>query len=95
MKSYHRMESKIDVNQLFYDNEVETNQMSGCLSLAYRYVKILIQNFSSRWRLLRMKNCWVFFSKFGIFEIIGLLGSIHLADAFYLAHAQGLSELRI
>ena len=38
MKSYHRMESKIDVNQLFYDTDVETSQMSGCLSLAYRAV---------------------------------------------------------
>ena len=37
MKSYHRMESKIDVNQLFYNDDVDTTQMSGCLSLAYRH----------------------------------------------------------
>ena len=36
MKSYHRIESKIDVNQLFYNDDVGTTQMSGCLSLAYR-----------------------------------------------------------
>ena len=38
MNTYHRMEAKIDVNQLFYDEDVETSQMSGCLSLAYRAI---------------------------------------------------------
>ena len=37
MKSYHRIESEIDVNQLFYNDDVDTTQMSGCLSLAYRH----------------------------------------------------------
>ena len=38
MKSYHVIESKIDINQLFYSNDIETGQMSGCISLAYRAI---------------------------------------------------------
>lgn len=38
MESYHSVESKVDINQLFYDDDVETGQMSGCISLAYRAV---------------------------------------------------------
>ena len=38
MKSYHQIESKIDINQLFYSNDIETGQMSGCISLAYRAI---------------------------------------------------------
>ena len=38
MKTYHQIESKIDINQLFYSNDIETGQMSGCISLAYRAI---------------------------------------------------------
>ena len=40
METYHPMESQVDVNQLFYSDESENGQqqMSGCISLAYRAV---------------------------------------------------------
>ena len=38
MTTYHPMESKVDINSLFYSRDLETGQMSGCISLAYRSV---------------------------------------------------------
>ena len=38
MKTYHGIESTIDINQLFYSSDIETGQMSGCISLAYRAI---------------------------------------------------------
>lgn len=38
MDTYHRIESQLDVNQLFYDDSESSAQMSGCISLAYRAV---------------------------------------------------------
>lgn len=37
MSSYHRVESQIDITDLFYNRDSET-QMSGCISLAYRAI---------------------------------------------------------
>ena len=54
MKSYHRIESKIDVNQLFYNDDVDTTQMSGCLSLAYRH-RIYIRTAFRAYCLF----CWI------------------------------------
>ena len=38
MSTYHPLESKVDINDLFYSRDMETGQMSGCISLAYRAI---------------------------------------------------------
>jgi hypothetical protein len=38
MATYHPIESKLDINDLFYNCDLETGQMSGCISLAYRAI---------------------------------------------------------
>lgn len=38
MASYHPVESRLDINNLFYNHDLETGQMSGCISLAYRAI---------------------------------------------------------